>query len=215
MAYKGKKRMRADQKEGQNASKIDNTQWDTELASDTWMGAVFNPEASKSNGKETKTYDPYTQTERYRGEGSVDGDPAVGPLNGDNAHMSAKAGETDTDDRPTVKRMIVDDSVADLDRGTRYEVASEVAPTLPRTTSRSPESDTTAENNPGGGLGMTALGLSILSLFLFPYVLAPIGMVIGFLAYRRGARTMGIWSMVIGAVAILGALVIYPYFVAR
>ncbi|MGI6187649.1 MAG: DUF456 domain-containing protein, partial [Brevibacillus sp.] len=65
------------------------------------------------------------------------------------------------------------------------------------------------------GIGWTGLGLSILSLFLLPYIVAPIGVVLGYLAYRRNARTLGVWAMIVGAIAIIGALIIYPYYIAR
>lgn len=223
MAYDRKERMNADQKEAEAASNVDlkpsteiDAQSDTELAADTWMGAVFNPEASRPKGKEARSYDPYTQTESYRGEGTLD-DDSVGSAVGDGVEGTQATSEAEKSAReiPVVKRMIVDDDVADWERETKYETAAEVAPANNRIEPRSPVSEPTSENNPGGGMGITALGLSILSLFLFPYLVAPIGLIVGYFAYRRGARTMGIWAMVIGAVAILGALVIYPYFVAR
>jgi hypothetical protein len=61
-------------------------------------------------------------------------------------------------------------------------------------------------------MGMVGIGLSVLSLFLLPYLLAPAGIIVGYLAFRRNARTTGTWAMVIGALAILGALLIYPYY---
>lgn len=227
MAYDNDKRMNANQKEGQDTKPTTSTEekgWkqeaDTEFAADTWMGAVLNPEASKSKKNDRNraaiTYDPYTQTERYRGDDSLDGGAVIPPMSGA-SELQIFTGEPETRDtsKPTVKRTIIDDGVADMNRETRYEVASEIAPDNPRISPRSPVSEQSREENAGSGMGMTAVGLAILSLFLLPYLLAPIAMVIGYLAMRRGARTLGIWALVIGAVAILGAMVIYPYFTAR
>ncbi len=229
MTYDPKERMNADQKEAEGASNVDfkpaagiEAQRDTELAADTWMGAALNPEANKPKGRGTMSYDPNTQTESYRGDASLEGGGggsamANGTAGQQMAGQQAAGGAgSSTQERPVVKRMIVDDDVADWERETRYETAAEVAPPAnTRIEPRSPVSEPETENNPGGGMGMTALGLSILSLFLLPYLVAPIGIIVGYLAFRRGARTMGIWAMVIGAIAILGAMVIYPYFVAR
>jgi hypothetical protein len=67
----------------------------------------------------------------------------------------------------------------------------------------------------GNGLGWIGLGVSILSLFFLPYLLGPAGIVLGYLAYRQNARTLGIWAMVAGTLGILGALLLYPFLNAR
>lgn len=242
MAYDNDQRMNANQqKEGQDQKPAANTEdknWkqaaDAEFAADTWMGAVLNPDASNTTSNTTSnnrnanntgkndrdratiTYDPYTQTERYRGDESLDGGTVIPPMAGA-SELQIFTGEPETTDttKPTVKRTIIDDGVADVNRETRYEVASEIAPDYTRVSPRSQGSQQAQRENAGSGMGMTAVGLAILSLFLLPYLLAPVAMVIGYLAMRRGARSLGIWALVIGAVAILGAMVIYPYFTAR
>jgi|GEM_PF-583084 len=209
---------------------------DTELASDTWTGAVFNPEVAKADG--TMTYDPLTQKETYRGNATqtnasgasarneqtqgktaAQGNQATGAAAGKQGNktetLTSTAGVRDNDARK-----------AAVTQATRYETAAEIATPLrrPQTANRTTQADNRTyqkaeeparENNPGGGLGMVGLGLSILSLFLLPYLIAPVGIILGYLAFRRGARTMGIWSMVIGAAAILGAMVFYPYYLNR
>ncbi|MGZ0050284.1 DUF4190 domain-containing protein [Brevibacillus gelatini] len=96
------------------------------------------------------------------------------------------------------------------------EAASEIAEPIPaRRSGREVNDDDDSRESGASGIGITGLGLSILSLFLMPYFMAPIGMVLGYLAYRRGSRTLGAWAMIVGALAILGALVIYPYYTAR
>lgn len=87
------------------------------------------------------------------------------------------------------------------------EVSAEIAPPRPALTDREEE-----EERSGAGLGITALVLSILSLLFWPVVLGAAGIITGFFAYRRGAVGLGMWSMGIGAVSIIIALFISPFY---
>jgi hypothetical protein len=200
MAYEKNERMDADQKEGRDdtiAGGFDARTAgddDTEFAADSWMGGVLNPVGSRPAGN--IEYDPDTYTERYHGERSLsdDGDPSLRQTTG-----SAKEERTE---REPAHAIVGDDveTAAEIAEPVRPEAGSPVNP---------------KREEAWGGIGWTGLGLSILSLFLLPYLIAPIGMVLGYMAYRRNARTLGVWAMIIGTVAILGALVIYPYYIAR
>ncbi|WP_339063638.1 hypothetical protein [Tepidibacillus marianensis] len=57
------------------------------------------------------------------------------------------------------------------------------------------------------GMALTGVILSILSLFILPYLLAPIGIVLGYLGYRSGDQTVGMWAMGIGVVGLIGTLI--------
>jgi hypothetical protein len=199
MTYDRNERMNAEQKEGAHTADAGAEQRyanaaDTEFASETWMGAVMNPEAAAPRGN--FNYDPDTYTERYVGENGLSND----------TDLPDRELTDEADDRGKKRpvRSIVGDDV---------ETSAEIAEPIHRAP-RSPVTEADREDA-AGGLGMVGLGLSILSLFLLPYIVAPIGMVLGYLAFRRNARTLGAWAMIVGAVAILGALVIYPYYVAR
>jgi len=200
MTYDQDERMNAEQKEGASAAaaeaKRNTNQADTEFAADTWMGAVFNPEANASKGNIKN--DPNTYTERYSGESGL--------ANDTDTDLPDRQLTAETGDRVTIRpvRSIVGDDV---------ETAAEIGEPI-RREPRSPVNETN-RNEAARGLGMVGLGLSVLSLFLLPYLIAPIGIVIGYMAYRRNARTLGTWAMIVGAIAILGALLIYPYYVAR
>lgn len=61
-------------------------------------------------------------------------------------------------------------------------------------------------------LGITGLVISVLSLFVWPIVMGIIGGVVGYFAYRRGARALGMWAMGIALVSILGTMVLSPIF---
>lgn len=108
-----------------------------------------------------------------------------------------------------------------VDRTTRYEVASETAMPKRKAGTGMPRRDPDARDGDGmfmqsgSGWGWAGLGISILSLFLWPYFLGPIGIVLGYMAFRNDARTLGTWAMVIGAIAILGALLVIPFLMTR
>jgi len=205
MAYDENNRMNAEQKEERTEQAAE--QRDTEFAADSWMSAVFQTDDPKR--RENITYDPYTHTERYRGEEAMDGVSANPPL-------ANRAGND-------VDRTVATDGIYDRNpvrvqtRNFETEAATEFTPVTPRQTGRmedrrSPETDEEQRTGAGTGVGMTGLALSILSLFVLPYLIAPIGMILGYLAFRRDARTLGAWAMAVGAAAILGAVLIYPMF---
>jgi hypothetical protein len=95
------------------------------------------------------------------------------------------------------------------------ETAAEIAEPIRREPRQTVDNDEEKPRNGTSGVGIAGLVMSILSLFLWPYLLGAVGIVLGFIAYRRNARTLGVWAMVIGAIAILGALIIFPYYTAR
>lgn len=61
------------------------------------------------------------------------------------------------------------------------------------------------------GLGFIALALSILSLFVMPVLLGAAGIIVGFIARRRGASTLGAWAIGIGIVSIVLGMFIFPF----
>ncbi len=102
------------------------------------------------------------------------------------------------------------------------EVANEVTPALPDPAlggeqrqkpepSRDEERD--EEGVGGQGLGWTGLVLSILAFFIYPILLGIAGVAFGFFGYRQGAQRLGLWAMVLGGLAVLGAILFSPYFV--
>ncbi len=70
------------------------------------------------------------------------------------------------------------------------------------------ETDTTA----GRGIGLSALALSIISLFVLPILFGAAGIILGFVARRRGATSLGSWAIGIGAISILVGMFILPFF---
>ena len=64
----------------------------------------------------------------------------------------------------------------------------------------------------GRGVGWTALILSILSLFFLPVLLGAAGVILGFIARRRGANSLGAWAIGIGIVSIVIGVFILPFF---
>ncbi|HEX7056959.1 MAG TPA: hypothetical protein VF260_07150 [Bacilli bacterium] len=61
-------------------------------------------------------------------------------------------------------------------------------------------------------LGWVALILAVAALFVWPAVLGPAGAVVGFFAYMRGSRALGVWSIAIGLIAFIAYVVITPFY---
>ncbi|MFT8320369.1 MAG: DUF4190 domain-containing protein [Bacillus sp. (in: firmicutes)] len=73
--------------------------------------------------------------------------------------------------------------------------------------------DRDTEREKGGkGVGITALILSIISLFVWPIVLGAVGIVLGFVARRRGALSLGTWAISLGAISIIIGIFLAPFF---
>jgi hypothetical protein len=100
--------------------------------------------------------------------------------------------------------------------GYKEETAAEIA--APVRLDRNMNSNRAQGNNytqaatGGKGLGIAALVLSILSLFVMPILFGAAGIVLGFIARRRGAEGLGNWAIGLGAVSIIVGLFIVPFF---
>lgn len=146
-------------------------------------------------------------------------DQIVSPAGGQN--VSATGGQESPADYPIQADVNAVPTRTTAERTNDYDVesAAEIAEPIRGTRQADQnQAQTQAQADPengASGLGMTGLGLSILSLFLLPYLIAPVGIILGFMAFRRQARTLGVWAMIVGAAALIGALIVYPYFVAR
>ena len=92
----------------------------------------------------------------------------------------------------------------------REETAAEIA--APMNVSRDFEDDAAEDATTSGRvLGYSALALSILSLFILPVIMGAAGIVLGFVARRRGAEMLGAWAIGIGAVSIIVGLFVLPF----
>jgi uncharacterized membrane protein YdbT with pleckstrin-like domain len=93
------------------------------------------------------------------------------------------------------------------------ETAAEVAEPV-RTFHReeNKEYDRNDEEANGKGLGWLALVVSIVSLFIMPVILGATGIILGFIARRRGAETLGAWAIGIGVVSIIIAMFVLPFY---
>lgn len=93
------------------------------------------------------------------------------------------------------------------------EVSSEVAPNsseikLKQNDKSNEELDGNLDS--GRGLGMISIVLSILSFFIWPYLLAPIGIIVGIIAIRRGSR-LGWWATALGIIVLILSTLILPF----
>jgi hypothetical protein len=96
---------------------------------------------------------------------------------------------------------------------TAAEIAAPVSLTRPTFLERSKDGSGAGTGTKAGtGMGWAALALSILSLFVMPILFGAAGIVLGFVARRRGAESLGAWAIGIGAISIIVGIFILPFF---
>ncbi|MGI6127044.1 MAG: hypothetical protein ACOYEF_08770 [Planifilum sp.] len=92
----------------------------------------------------------------------------------------------------------------------RMEAAEELADPVPaKAADEGEKRRPDAARDEGGGLGTLAIILSVLSLLLLPYILAPAGIVLGIIGSRR--NRLGWWAVGVGALSLIINLAAAPY----
>lgn len=62
------------------------------------------------------------------------------------------------------------------------------------------------------GIGWLGFVLSVIGLFFLPVVMGTAGIIIGFVALRQGAKTLGGWAIAMGVVSLFLRLFAGPFF---
>ncbi len=98
------------------------------------------------------------------------------------------------------------------------ETAAEVAPRLPEnvvpfrgkviTEKYNEINDDAVKEQEKSGIALIGVISSVLSLFFLPYLFAPVGIILGYFGYRKGDHSLGTWAMGLGAVGLLGTLIV-------
>jgi hypothetical protein len=106
----------------------------------------------------------------------------------------------------------------------REEMAAEAAPvrsdiTFPENErpryseiERRNDHEETHERAGGKATGVIAIILSVLSLFIVPVLFGTAGIIVGFVARRQGAHSLGNWAIGIGIVSVIISLFFAPFF---
>jgi hypothetical protein len=84
-------------------------------------------------------------------------------------------------------------------KGSEEEFAEEVTvPSGTVTETNSERSTKPAELSRSKRIGYAALILALLSMFIWPVILGPAAIILGFMAYSGGKRGLGSWSIALG-----------------
>ncbi|QQZ10849.1 DUF4190 domain-containing protein [Heyndrickxia vini] len=100
----------------------------------------------------------------------------------------------------------------DYHEETAAEIAAPVSWDRSRDNDRGEDKDHEHAHVSGKVIGWSALVLSVLSLFFLPVVLGAVGIILGFVARRRHATTLGAWSIGIGVVSLIIGIFVLPFF---
>ncbi|MGE7764502.1 DUF4190 domain-containing protein [Peribacillus sp. NPDC096540] len=115
--------------------------------------------------------------------------------------------DTAADDRRYENR----ESTVKADNRYREETSAEIS-TPPQRRGYNDESvDSEDRTSSGNVVGVISLIISIISLFMMPFILGAVGIIVGIFARSRGSK-MGTWAIVIGAVSIIVGIFILPFF---
>ena len=129
--------------------------------------------------------------------------------------LQAEADENNPDTKQE-KTLEVDD--VKLSRGLlgedeEIEAAEEVAesprPYLVDRADDDENEENISEMNPGRGIGIVGLIFSIVSLFIVPFLLGSVGIILGVISAARGSR-LGWWAAGVGILSIIISLFVYP-----
>ncbi|WP_051250767.1 hypothetical protein [Paenibacillus harenae] len=98
--------------------------------------------------------------------------------------------------------------------GADFAVSSQVADAERREERHVERADRVDAETGGNALGWVSLVFAVASWFLWPVLLGATAAVLGFIAYRQGARALGGWAMAIGIIAVALNLIIVPFYYA-
>ncbi|MET3321125.1 DUF308 domain-containing protein [Peribacillus butanolivorans] len=116
--------------------------------------------------------------------------------------------DTAADDRRYENR----ESNVKTDNRYREETSAEISTPPQRSRGYNDESvDSEDRTSSGNVVGVISLIISIISLFMMPFILGALGIIVGIFARVRGSK-MGTWAIVIGAVSIIVGIFILPFF---
>jgi hypothetical protein len=109
--------------------------------------------------------------------------------------------------------VVEDEELYSLDEAYKRdeEIAQELTATEFNRPMNTAEPRTEMKSEVKTGFGWLAVILSILSFFVMPIIMGAAGIILGFVAKRRGADTLGNTAIVAGAIALIITLFIAPF----
>jgi hypothetical protein len=126
-------------------------------------------------------------------------------MNGSKSKRSKKHGHHDPAALVVVSP--INSTKAPVDTMMDEEYASELADPNPQV-SRATYNASTIDRT----WGWIAIIVSVISLFYSPVILGSAGVILGLIAFFRGNRSLGGWSIAIGLVSVFSYLFLVPYY---
>ncbi|UOQ42503.1 hypothetical protein MUN89_10895 [Halobacillus salinarum] len=74
------------------------------------------------------------------------------------------------------------------------------------------EQETTMDNNVNAGMGWLGLTVAVLSFFFAPIIMGAAGIILGIVAKRRNADTLGNMAIIVSVISILFSLFFAPFY---
>ncbi len=90
----------------------------------------------------------------------------------------------------------------------REELAADITPVSPRKIIPLREEYDSDEGVSRSSIGLIGVILSVVSFFILPYILAPIGIILGYIGFRKGSYSIGFWAMGLGVIGLLGSMIV-------
>lgn len=72
--------------------------------------------------------------------------------------------------------------------------------------------ETEEEGRSAGYVGWIAIVLAVASLFVWPAVLGPAAILLGFISWVQGSRALGIWSVALGVISFIAYIALVPLY---
>lgn len=138
----------------------------------------------------------------------------------DDAQLSSDAQQMSNFEQASEEQpRLMDEPFYDEERDEEYASELAEAPGIDSLARRSTDAEKfdgsrdwdAADTDAGRLVGWAALAMAIVSLFVWPAFFGPAAAITGFVAWTRGSRTLGVWSIALGLISFVLYLFLAPF----